>query len=66
MIKVHYSTLQRVLDLLPARTGMGIELDSFLAELKQKGEDAVRNITANDADSSNVMIKVLKDKIDVN
>lgn len=65
MLKVHYTTLQKILDILPARSGLGMEVDTFLAELKTRGEDAITLITAHSADSANVAIKVVKDKIDV-
>lgn len=65
MLKVHYSTLQKILDILPSHSGLGMEVDTFLAELKQRGEDAIILITAHSADSASINFKVVKDRIDV-
>lgn len=61
MIKVHVRTLQRILDLLPSRTGLSTSVDQFLTSIHEKGSDAITQITSGMADDVVIGIKVTKE-----
>jgi hypothetical protein len=60
LIKVKLATLQRILDLLPSRTGLSQPVDDFLAAIHSKGSDAITQISRGEMDVVTIPIKVEK------
>lgn len=62
IIDVKASTLQRVLDLLPSKTGLNEQIDKFLTDIHTKGGDVLTELSRSEdpKDLISIHIRVRK------
>lgn len=61
MIKVSARTIQRLMDLLPTKTGLNQPVDDFLLAIHTKVSDALTKLSTSEDDMVQIIIRITKE-----